>query len=156
MTDNNMVNFVGKCGEATSSYFNASCPGGMQVNQSATVNGKPPQDCVVANNRAKVFKIELANVVGIWKYQIQVYAQGPSGIGSGSMYLAFKDMTGDVYYLSIFSSELKWHQVSYNSISPAIREIYWCNKPYIVINNDVDNNDADREKPDYQVVSPVS
>src|SRR5690348_15703216 len=102
MTGNGVANFAGACGEKTGgSPYSATCPGGMQVEQSATVNGSSPANCVIANDGAKVFAIELRRDAGIYNYQVRVEAQGPSGVFSGSMYLAFKDMTGDVYYLMI-------------------------------------------------------
>src|SRR3954447_17097537 len=105
-----VANFAGACGECGNqgSYFKASCPGGMQINQSATVNGSSPQNCVVANDGGAVFEIMLQPIAGIYKFQIRVFAQGPSGAFSGSMYLAFQDLTGDVYYLSVDSSSQEW------------------------------------------------
>src|SRR4051812_19432006 len=107
------ANFDGQCGECTKGYYTATCAGGMQTNQSATVNGNSPQNCVVANDGGTVYAIELQAIAGIYSYQVRVDAKGPSGIGSGSMYLAFQDQTGDIYYLSIFSSTREWHEVSY-------------------------------------------
>ena len=87
------VNFVGNCGECGSkgSYHKATSSGGMYPNQSATVNGSPPQNCVKANDGGTVFEIELQEIAGIYDYQIRVNAQGPSGMFSGSMYLDFQD-----------------------------------------------------------------
>jgi hypothetical protein len=58
---------------------------------------------------------------------VNVDAQGPSGFGSGSMYLAFTDQTGDTYKLSIYSSTRSIHTVRYNSEKPAIFKIQWSN-----------------------------
>jgi hypothetical protein len=146
------VNFVGQCGECSTrgSYFSATNSGGMQPGQSATVNGGPTQNCVVANDGATVFAIELQEIAGLYRYQVRVCAQGPTGIGSGYMWLAFEDSTGDVYYLKIFSSSKEWHEVSYNSESPAIRTIYWSDYEFTV-----DTSDVRAEKPKYKIVSPV-
>ena len=58
-------------------------------------------------------------------YVVNVDAQGPSGFGSGSIYLAFTDQSGDTYYLSIYSSTRSVHTVRYNSEKPSITNIYW-------------------------------
>lgn len=150
-TASGTANFQGDCGECTNGYYQAACVGGMQVNQSATVNGNSPQNCVVANNGATVFTIELVPVAGIYDYQVRVEAQGPSGPFSGSMYLAFRDETGDVYYLSIYSSTHEWHEVSYNSSQPEITNIYWSDYSFTVA-----GGDESRPKPQYQVVSPAA
>ena len=151
LTTSGTANFQGDCGECTSGHYSAACTGGMQVNQSATVNGNSPQNCVVANDGATVFTIELVPVAGIYDYQVRVEAKGPSGPFSGSMYLAFKDQTGDVYYLSVYSSKREWHEVSYNSDKPAITKIFWSDYSFTV-----KDGDESRPKPQYQVVSPAA
>jgi hypothetical protein len=143
------ANFSGQCGECTSGYYSATASGGMQPGQSATVNGNSPQNCVVANDGAKVFTIELVKNAGFYDYQVRVEAQGPSGPFSGSMYLAFKDQTNDVYYLSIYSSKREWNTVSYNSSSPNIVAIYWSDYSFSA------GDAASQAKPAYQVVSPA-
>jgi hypothetical protein len=145
------ANFQGDCGECTSGHYTATATGGMQPGQSATVNGNSPQNCVVANDDAKVFQIQLINNAGFYDYQVRVEAQGPKGAFSGSMYLAFKDQTNDVYYLSIYSSKKEWHTVSYNSSSPNIVAIYWSDKSFSASSAAA----AKAEKPAYQVVSPA-
>jgi hypothetical protein len=144
------ANFTGDCGECTNGYYSATSTGGMQPNQSATVNGNSPQNCVVANDGGTVFAIELQSIAGLYNYQVRVDAQGPKGAFSGSMYLAFEDQTGDVYYLSIFSSTREWHEVSYNSSQPAIVKIYWSDYSFTVA-----SGDASKAKPAYKVLSPV-
>jgi len=144
------ANFNGDCGECTSGYYTATSAGGMQPNQSATVNGNSPQNCVVANDGGTVYQIELQSIAGLYNYQVRVDAQGPKGIGSGSMYLAFQDQTGDVYYLSIYSSTREWHEVSYNSSQPNIVAIYWSDYSFTV-----NQSDASRAKPGYKVLSPA-
>ena len=151
---NGTADFSGQCGECTGGYYSATCVGGMQLEQSATVNGNSPQACVVANDGGTVFAIELQTVAGIYDYQVRVNAQGPSGIFSGSMYLAFEDQTGDIYYLSIYSSTRQWHQVSYNSSKPAITRIFWSNYSFTA-SSSVESLDANRAKPDYKVESSV-
>jgi len=149
-----MTDFTGQCGECTNGYFTATYADGMQVGQSATVNGNPPQGCVIGNDGAKVFAIELQTVAGIYDYQVRVNAQGPSGIFSGSMYLAFEDDSGDIYYLSIYSSKRQWHQVSYNSKRPAITRIFWSNYSFTA-QSSVAGLEENRPKPDYKVESSV-
>jgi len=154
ITATGVANFAGQCGECTGTYYSASSPGGMQVGQTATVNGSSPNNCVISNGNGAVFSINLLSNAGFFDYQISVDAQGPSGIGSGSMYLAFEDMTNDVYYLSIYSSRRETHTVSYNSNSPAIKTIYWSDNNFNVPSPA--GADAKRAKPDYQVVSPAT
>ena len=151
MSNGATVDFKGQCGECTKGYFSAASIGGMQPGQSATVNGNPPQNCVVANDGGTVFGIELARIAGIYSYQVRVDAQGPRGFGSGSMYLAFQDQTGDVYYLSVYSSAREGHEVSFNSSAPAISRIFWSDYSFTV----TDGVDPSRPKPQYQVVSPA-
>jgi hypothetical protein len=150
MSSNGTANFQGDCGECTEGYHSAASQGGMQPGQSATVNGNSPQNCVIANDGGTVFAIELEKIAGIYDYQVRVDAQGPSGAFSGSMYLAFQDLTGDVYYLSIYSSTREWHEVSYNSSSGALAKIFWSDDAFTV-----DGGDASRPKPQYQVVTPA-
>ena len=152
MSGSGTVNFSGECGECSKrgSYYSVSCSGGMQPGQSAAVNGGPPQNCVIANDGGTVFGIALARIAGFYSYQVRVDAQGPKGAGSGYMWLAFEDMTGDVYYLKIFSSTREGHEVSYNSSSPAIKTIYWSDYDFTV-----GSSDTSRAKPRYQVLSPV-
>ncbi len=145
-----IANFVGQCGECQSGYYSATDPTGMQPGQSATVNGHPPQDCVVANDGAKVFEIALAKIAGPYEYQVRVEAQGPSGFLSGSMHLAFQDKTGDVYYLDIYSSTKEGHEVSFNSSAPAIVTIYWSDSSFTV-----NTGDAAKDKPRYKILSPA-
>ena len=145
------ADFSGNCGECKSGYNTATCVGGMQPGQSATVNGNSPQNCVVANDGGTVFAIELQTIAGIYGYQVRVDSQGPKGAFSGSMYLAFEDQTGDVYYLSIFSSTREWHQVSYNSSSPALVKVYWSDYSFTV-----SSGDASKAKPAYKVESAVA
>lgn len=146
-----VANFTGQCGECTTGYYTATSVGGMQPDQTATVNGNSPQNCVIANDGGKVFDIELQSVAGIYNYQLRVQAQGPKGAFSGSMYLAFEDRTGDVYYLGLFSSTKQWYQVSYNSTEPEIVAIYWSNRSFTVKKAGVA-----KDKPQYKVVSPVA
>ena len=148
MTSNGTANFQGDCGECTKGYYSATSQGGMQPDQSATVNGNSPQNCVVANDSATVYAIELQKIAGFYDYQVRVDAQGPSGLG-GSMYLAFEDQSGDTYYLSIYSSKRQWHEVSYNSSQPAIVKIFWSDYSFSA------SSDASRPKAEYQVVSPA-
>jgi hypothetical protein len=122
----------------------------MQPGQSATVNGAPPSNCVIANDDAKVFQIQVINNPGIYKYQVRVDAQGPDGPFSGSMYLAFRDKTNDVYYLRIYARRRSWHTVSYNSDNPDIVGIYWSNYAFTV--RGLAGAEA---KPEFQVISPA-
>jgi hypothetical protein len=144
------ANFQGQCGECKNGYFSATSAGGMQPGQSATVNGSSPQNCVIANDDAKVFGIQLLSNAGFYKWQVRVDAQGPSGPFSGSMYLAFRDQTNDVYYLSIYASRRESHTVSFNSDQPNIVAIYWSDYSFTVSDAAVEG------KPTYQVVSPVA
>ena len=153
MSSTGTADFGGQCGECKDkgAYFTATCIGGMQVGQSATVNGNSPQACVVANDGGTVFAIDLQAVAGIYSYQVRVDAKGPKGAFSGSMYLAFEDQTGDVYYLSIFSSSREWHQVSYNSSKPELVKIYWSNYSFTV-----GSGDSAKAKPNYKVETAVA
>ncbi len=148
---NGTADFSGQCGECKNGYYTATCTGGMQVGQSATVNGNSPQACVVANDGGTVYAIELQTVAGIYDYQVRVDAKGPKGISSGSMYLAFEDQTGDIYYLSIYSSTREWHEVSYNSSKPALVKVFWSDYSFTA-----SGSKASEEKPAYKVETAVA
>jgi len=151
------ANFQGDCGECSNrgGHFTATSTGGMQPGQSATVNGNSPQNCVIANDDAKVFGIELLSNAGFYKWQVRVDAQGPSGPFSGSMYLAFRDATNDVYYLSIYASRRESHTVSFNSDNTNITAIYWSDYSFTVSGAAAGAAAGKAEKPAYQVVSPA-
>ena len=94
--------------------------------EAAAIDGNTDlSTCMVANGGAKVYGITLTGSPGIYDYVVNVDAQGPSGFGSGSMYLAFTDQSGDTYYLSIYSSSRSVHTVRYNSQQPAIVKMWW-------------------------------
>lgn len=149
MSDSN-TDFTGQCGECTKGYHVAVAPGAMQPNQSATINGKTPQNCVVGNNGAVVYGIDFQKIAGIYGFQVRVDAQGPSGAFSGYFHLAFQDLSGDVYYLNIYSSTREWHTVSFNSDSAAITKIFWSDYSFTVTGNELSS-----EKADYQILSPA-
>jgi hypothetical protein len=119
--------FEGNCGNNNS----ATSTHGLQVNQQVRLNDNSDlSSCVTANDGACVYGITLTGSPGIYDYVVNVDGQGPRGIGSGSMYLAFKDETGDVYYLSIYSSSRSVHTVRYNSDKPAIFAFRWSNTSF--------------------------
>jgi hypothetical protein len=116
--------FKGSCGNNSS----ATSDMGLQLNQQVDLNGNADlSSCVTANGEACVYGITLTGSPGIYDYVVNVDAQGPSGFGSGSMYLAFTDETGDTYKLSVYSSTRSVHTVRYNSDKPAIFKIQWSN-----------------------------
>ena len=145
------VNFVGSCGEAGGGApFCATSTAGMQPFQSATVNGGPVSNCVIGNDGAKIFEIWLTTTTGpIYKYQIRVNGQGPSGIFGGYFYLAFTDESGDTYYLKLYSSTREDHIVDFNSAKPNIMKIWWCD-------NSFDVASANTAKPDYRVTTAAN
>src|SRR5688572_9520604 len=98
--------FTGNCGQNSS----ATSVTGLQNNQTVQLNGNTDlSSCIQANDGACVYGITLTGSPGIYDYVLNVDAQGPSGFGSGSMYLAFTDETGDTYKLSIYSSTRSTH-----------------------------------------------
>lgn len=143
------VNFNGSCGESVGKTPNSATSTGMQTYQSATVNGGPVSNCVIGNNGAVVYNIWVTQTTGIYKYQICVDGQGPKGAGTGYFHLAFTDETGDTYYLKLFSSDREQHTVDYNSSSPNIVTIWWCNY-------DFDVPGANTEKANFRVTSPAA
>jgi hypothetical protein len=109
------------CGD-TSGTANGLLPVGSAV----SINGNTDlSSCIIGNSEGKVYGIRLVSNAGIYSYQVQVDAQGPSGIFSGSINLAFTDQTGDTYKLAITSSRREQHTVSYNSDRPSIVKITW-------------------------------
>lgn len=90
------------------------------------INGNTDlSSCVVGNYGGCVYQIYLAKHDGHWGYEIWVEAQGPSGAGSGSIWLTFGDESGDHYLLRIYSSTKKWHYLRYNSDKPGITSLNW-------------------------------
>jgi hypothetical protein len=82
---------------------------GLQINGQVNISGsKDLSTCLVGNNGACVYRISLTKVEGtrIYDYVLNVDAKGPEGFGSGSLYLAFTDDSGDTYRLSIYSRAL--------------------------------------------------
>ncbi|HEX2685727.1 MAG TPA: hypothetical protein VHN14_03875 [Kofleriaceae bacterium] len=143
------VDFKGDCGEAKGGTPHmAQSSTGLQPFQSATVNGNPPNICVVGNDGATVFGISLTTTTGFYAYQIGVDGRGPKGVGSGSFYLAFTDQSDDTYYLKLFSSSRERHTVDYNSKLPNIVKIWWSNHDFTVPS-------ANTQKPDFKVTSPA-
>lgn len=128
------VNFNGECGQSLNKYKKAS--GILSIEQNlCKVNGGPIENCVQGNNSAKVFNILLERNAGLKDYVLSIDAQGPSGIGSGSLYLAFKDRDSpkaDVYYITITSSTRKKHTLTYSSEDPTITDIFWSNESFTI------------------------
>lgn len=139
------VDFSGACGDSGEG-INSATSSGMQLNQSATVNGGPVNNCVIGYDSSMVYNIWLTTSGGLYAYQIGVDAQGPSGIGY--FHLAFTDATGDTYYLKIYSSKREQHTVDFNSSSPAIVKIWWSDYPFVV-------KTPNANEPDYKVAVPV-
>lgn len=114
------------CGENSDAISTTS----LNVNEFVVLAGHSDMsECIIANDGGKVYSIQLTNPASnvTYDYTIQVDAQGPSGFGSGNMYLGFTDQTGDCYELKVWSSSREQHEVSYNSDKPDIVKIEWNN-----------------------------
>ena len=58
-----------------------------------------------------------------WRnYTIRVHGRGPE---TSSLGLAFQDSEPDTYHLSLYSTTVKCHYVSFNSSNPQITKISW-------------------------------
>lgn len=112
--------------------------GGSGTNSSATGEANPGEEVAINGNTdlhttimfnggGCVYGIRVERHPGLYDYAVFVDAQGPSGFGSGSGYLAFTDETNDTYKLSIYSSRRSVHSVRYNSKKPKIVKIQWNN-----------------------------
>ncbi|NNF25462.1 MAG: hypothetical protein HKN63_11780 [Rhodobacteraceae bacterium] len=100
----------------------------MEAEAAMAINGNADLSKVVTGNSgACVYGVTLVRSPGIYAYRLQIDAQGPRGIGSGSLHLVFEDETGDRYKLFLFSSGRSVHTVSYNSKKPGIRKLEWHN-----------------------------
>lgn len=107
----------------------AECAVGMGVNSEVSINGQTNLSGTIQfNNSGCVYGITFTGAPGIYDYVVNVDAQGPKGMGSGSGYLAFTDRSGDTYKLSIYSSTRSVHTVRFNSKEPEIVKIQWSNK----------------------------
>lgn len=111
------------CGKANGSAAMASTP--LQVGDTVSINGSTDlSSCVTGESDACVYSIELVEG-NVYQWAIHVTAQGPEGIGSGSMDLTFVDGTQDSYHLEILSSSKKDHSVEYDSSVPGITSFQW-------------------------------
>jgi hypothetical protein len=100
--------FSGSCGN--NSF--ATSDRGLQNNSAVQLNGNTDlSSCITANDGACVYGITLTGSPGIYDYVLNVDAQGPSGFGSGSMYLYLTDGTGDRYSRSY----LQQHKIDTHS-----------------------------------------
>jgi len=122
--------FMGTCGEGRvrGVPMVVTSAEGLQINGQVNISGsKDLSTCLVGNNGACVYRISLTKVEGtrIYDYVLNVDAKGPEGFGSGSLYLAFTDDSGDTYRLSIYSSTRSMHTLAYNSERPVIKKIAW-------------------------------
>ena len=99
----------------------------MPIYSDMTINGSADLSKIVkGKSGARVFGVTLTNSSNpIYKYQVLVDAQGPKGLGSGSLNLVFEDETRDGYRLAITSSTRKRHTVNYNSKKPGIVRFDW-------------------------------
>jgi hypothetical protein len=133
--DDPPVDFKGACGEAANGP-NMAESSGMQPLQKATVNGRPVSDCVVGNDHAIIYSIGLSRTTGSDEYVVTVDGNGPLGMFSGSMNLAFTDEAGRTYSLSLYSSTRSQHTMRYSSDKPNIVKIWWSNKHISVPSQD--------------------
>jgi hypothetical protein len=123
-----VCDFTGPCGESDT-FLCATSERGLQVNEQVKLNGNTDlHTCIRANDDGCVYSITLNGSPGSYDYVVNVDAQGPHGVSSGSMYLAFTDESGDTYHLGIYSSHRSVHTVRYDSEKPAIKKIFWSNK----------------------------
>ncbi len=115
----------------------AACSDGdeLAIGQSLKINESSDlSDIIKFNNGGCVYSISLIKnpSFSLWgyEYEIEVMAQGPSGLGTGSGYLRFTDKTGDAYSLSITDSSKKKHVVDYKSSDPEITRVEWSNHSF--------------------------
>jgi len=124
------ADFSGNCGEGSTrgAPMAVTSVAGLQPNEKVRINGTTDlSGCLIGNDDARVYGISMSKQDGdrIYDYILNVDAQGPEGFGSGSMYLAFTDESGDRYDLSIYSSSRSVHTLKYNSQKPIIKKIQW-------------------------------
>lgn len=102
----------------------------MPLHSEMAINGKTDLSGVVkGNSGACVYGVRLIESANpLYKYQMQVDAKGPKGMGSGSLHLLFEDETRDGYKLAITSSTRKPHTVSFNSDKLGIVRFDWGDK----------------------------
>ena len=102
----------------------------MAMHSDMSINGTTDLSKIVTGNSgACVYGITMTNSTNkLYKYQMLVDAQGPKGMGSGSLHLLFEDETRDGYKLAITSSTRKRHTVNFNSKGPGIVRFDWGDK----------------------------
>lgn len=97
----------------------------LQVGDTVIIDGSSDlSSCVVGDSNACVFGISL-EVGDAYQWAIGIDAQGPEGIGSGSLNLTFVDGTQDAYKIEILSSSRKHHSLEYDSTMPGITKFSW-------------------------------
>ncbi len=102
----------------------------MPLHSDMAINGSRDLSAIVkGKSGACVYSVTFTNSSNpIYKYQMLVDAQGPKGVGSGSLHLLFEDETRDGYKLAITSSTRKRHTVNFNSSRPGIVRFDWGDK----------------------------
>jgi hypothetical protein len=97
----------------------------LEVGDTVTIDGSSDlSSCVVGGSNACVFSISLEEG-DVYEWAIGIDAQGPEGIGSGSLNLTFVDGTQDAYKIEILSSSRKHHSLEYDSTMPGITQFSW-------------------------------
>ena len=102
----------------------------MPLHSDMLINGERDLSGIVkGKSGACVYSVTFTNSPNpIYDYQVLVDAQGPKGMGSGSLHLIFEDETRDGYKLAITSSTRKRHTVDFNSSEPGIVRFDWGDK----------------------------
>lgn len=81
---------------------------------------------IIGNSGAFVYSIRLDRSIlpGVF-YTLSIDGQGPSGLGSGSMYLYIEDEGGFTEYKQFWSSQHHTLTIDYNGTKAGIRRISW-------------------------------
>jgi hypothetical protein len=118
--------FTGDAGEAASGYKSVTSARGLQPNEQVSISGNTNLSTTIrGKDDSCVYGITLTGSPGYYDYVLNVDAQGPEGWFTGSLYLAFRDESGDTYFLFIYSSKRSTHTLRYDSKQPAIKQIFW-------------------------------
>jgi hypothetical protein len=101
--------------------------GSLFQDEWVSINGSIDlSNVIVGNSGARVFwiKLERSPIPGVF-YRLSIDGQGPSGLGSGSMYIYIEDEGGFTDSKWFWSSEHHTLTIDYNGTKAGIKRISW-------------------------------
>ncbi|MDQ3896509.1 MAG: hypothetical protein M3326_04510, partial [Actinomycetota bacterium] len=101
--------------------------GSLFQDESVSINGSTDlSNVIVGNSGARVYsmKLERSIIPGVF-YTLSITGKGPSGVGSGSMYVYIEDEGGFTDSKMFWSSQLHTLTIDFNGTKAGIKRISW-------------------------------